>query len=321
MRRTRSLFGAAVICSMLLSSAHGDRPERKTYLRRLVDDSLASGLSTLEQLMTASIVSGTGSDAATAAKATAGGQENAARTAAAAAAKKDDDSTATTSTTASTATDDDSVATDDDDSIGDKKTSTKKKEAKAKASPPPNLSVNVTQTDESPADWYDDDGSATMAVGNKADAPASAGSTSGSAAGTTNTGATTSTSSNTTLPNGRAHLDTNNPHRAEMKRNNPDGIHNSTNDDDDAGYIHHNATSNEDYVVGDDDDSPKTITDAIFSDISKKSKKMSMSTREGYVVVFVVLVAAAGFGSYLATKRCRRMMKQQGRRSGYQAIE
>ena len=80
MRRTRSLFGAAVICSVLLSSAQGDRPERKTYLRRLVDDSLASGLSTLEQLMTASIVSGTGSDAATAAKATAGGQENAART-------------------------------------------------------------------------------------------------------------------------------------------------------------------------------------------------------------------------------------------------
>ena len=47
MRRTRSLFGAAVICSMLLSSAQGDRPERKTYLRRLVDDSLASGLSPL----------------------------------------------------------------------------------------------------------------------------------------------------------------------------------------------------------------------------------------------------------------------------------
>ena len=330
MRRTRSLlFGVAVICSMLLSSAQGGRPERKTYLRRLVDDSLASGLSTLEQLMTASIVSGTGSDAATAAKATAGGQENAARTAAAAAAKKDDDddSTATTSTTASTATDDDSaaadddsVATDDDDSTGGKKTSTSKK---AKASPPPNLSVNVTQTDESPADWYDDDGSATMAVGDKAEAPASAGSTSGSAAGTANTGATStsSTSSNTTLPNGRASLDTNNPHRAEMKRNNPDGIHNSTNDDDDVGYIHHNSTSNEDYVVGYDDDAPKTRTDAIVSVISKKSMKMSMSTREGYVAAFVVLVAAAGFGIYLATKRCRRMMKQQRRRSGYQTIE
>ena len=177
----------------------------------------------------------------------------------------------------------------------------------------------MTQTDESPADWYDDDGSATMAVGDKAEAPASAGSTSGSAAGTANTGAT-STSSNTTLPNGRAHLDTNNPHRAEMKRNNPDGIHNSTNDDDDVGYIHHNATSNEDYVVGDDDDAPKTVADAIVSNLSKKSKKMSMSTREGYVAGFVVLIAAAGFGIYLATKRCRRMMKQR-RRSGYQTIE
>ena len=299
-----------------------------------MDDGLAaSGLTKLEHLMTASIVSGTGSDSATAAKATAGGQENAAREAAA---KKDSTSTstATSSTSTSTATsgttDDDSVATDDD---GDDSSSTSgggggKKAAashssnstsKATASPPPNLSANVTKTEESVADWYDDDGSPTLAAGDKAEAPsgsaggasagASAGSTSGSAAGT-----------NTTLPNGRAHRDENNPHAAEMKRNNPKGDHTSTNDDDDAGYVHYNSTSNEDYVVGDDDDAPKTAADAIVSDLSKKSKKMNMGTREGYVAVFVALIAAAGFGVYVANKHCQRMIKQR-RRSGYQSIE
>ena len=114
--RTRSLVVAAVICSLLLSSAQGDKaPERRTYLRRLMDDGLASGLTKLEHLMAASIVSGTGSDSATAAKATAGGQENAAREAAG---KKDSTSTSssTSTSTATTGTaDDDSVATDDDD--------------------------------------------------------------------------------------------------------------------------------------------------------------------------------------------------------------
>ena len=295
-----------------------------------MDDGLAaSGLTKLEHLMTASIVSGTGSDSATAAKATAGGQENAAREAAA---KKDSTSTstATSSTSTSTATsgttDDDSAATDDDDddsSGGGKKAagshSSNNSTSKATASPPPNLSANVTKTEESVADWYDDDGSPTLAAGDKAEAPsesaggasagASAGSTSGSAAGT-----------NTTLPNGRAHRDENNPHAAEMKRNNPKGDHTSTNDDDDVGYVHYNSTSNEDYVVGDDDDAPKTAADAIVSDLSKKSKKMNMGTREGYVAVFVALMAAAGFGVYVANKHCQRMIKQR-RRSGYQSIE
>ena len=306
-----------------------------------MDDSLASGLTKLEHLMAASIVSGTGSDAATAAKATAGGQENAAREAAA---KKDSTSTssstststATTSTATSTSTstaasgtaDDDSVTTDDEDSDSSSTSGGGKKAtashssnstSKATASPPPNLSANVTKTEESAADWYDDDGSPTLSAGDKAEAPsgsagsasasASAGSTSGSAAGT-----------NTTLPNGRAHRDVNNPHAAEMKRKNPKGDHTSTNDDDDAGYVHHNSTSNEDYVVGDDDDAPKTAADAIVSDLSKKSKKMNMGTREGYVAVFVALMAAAGFGIYVANKHCQRMIKQR-RRSGYQSIE
>jgi len=298
----------------------------------------ASGLNTLDHLMTASIASGTGSDSATAAKATAGGQEMAAR--AAAAKTKDDGSssstssttTMSTSTSTSAATDDDSVANDDDDdSSGGKKATSSHSTSKAKASPPPNLSANVTQTDESPADWYDDDGSATMGAGDQAEAPASAGSTSGSAVGTADTGSGsasgsgsssgTAKTSNTTLPNGRAHLDENNPHRAEMKRNNPKGDHTSTNDDDDVGYIHYNGTSNEDYVVGDDDDAPKTVADAIVSNLSKKSKTMSMSTREGYVAAFVALVVAAGFGIYVATKHCRRTMKEQRRRSGYQTIE
>ena len=327
--RTRSFVVAAVICSLLLSSAQGDKApaERRTYLRRLMDDGLASGLTKLEHLMAASIVSGTGSDSATAAKATAGGQENAAREAAG---KKDATSTSSstsTSTTTSGTTDDDSVATDDDNDDssstsgggGGKKASNST--SKAKASPPPNLSANVTKTEESAADWYDDDGSQTLAAGDKAEAPsgstggasasasASAGSTSGSAAGT-----------NTTLPNGRAHRDENNPHAAEMKRNNPKGDHTSTNDDDDVGYVHHNSTSNEDYVVGDDDDAPKTAADAIVSDLSKKSKQMNMGMREGYVAVFVALMAAAGFGIYVANKHCQRMMKQR-RRSGYQSIE
>ena len=338
MTRTRSFVVAAVICSLLLSSAQGDKaPERRTYLRRLMDDGLASGLTKLEHLMTASIVSGTGSDSATAAKATAGGQENAAREAAA---KKDSTSTSTatsstststetsstsTSTATSGTTDDDSVATDDDDDDssstsggGGKKAAashSSNSTSKATASPPPNLSANVTKTEESVADWYDDDGSPTLAAGDKAEAPsgsaggASAGSTSGSAAGT-----------NTTLPNGRAHRDENNPHAAEMKRNNPKGDHTSTNDDDDAGYVHYNSTSNEDYVVGDDDDAPKTAADAIVSDLSEKSKKMNMGTREGYVAVFVALMAATGFGVYVANKHCQRMIKQR-RRSGYQSIE
>ena len=321
MTRTRS-FVAAVVCSLLLSSVQGDKaPERRTYLRRLMDDGLASGLTKLEHLMTASVVSGTGSDSATAAKATAGGQENAAKDAAA---KKDSTSSSTatsstsTSTVASGTTDGDSVATDDDDDDSSS-TSGGGGGQKAAASPPPNLSANVTKTEESAADWYDDDGSPTLSAGGKAEAPsgsaggasasASAGSTSGSAAGT-----------NTTLPNGRAHRDANNPHAAEMKRNNPKGDHTSTNDDDDVGYVHYNSTSNEDYVVGDDDDAPKTAADAIVSDLSKKSKKMNMGTREGYVAVFVVLMAAAGFGIYVANKHCQRMIKQR-RRSGYQSIE
>ena len=289
-------------------SATSSASSQPTYLRRLMVD-------TVSEMPTASIASGTGSDAETASKVLA-------KNGGAAATKKsggdddddDDDDDSSSSTSSSTSTSGPSHGTDNDvgddaDGDDDPPSSTKTSNNastdsdKKKATRDPAPTTNATKSNENAMDWYDDDATAD----GQSYVPA--------APGTSPNPRSNETSVNATaiLPNGRKHRDENNPH-ADKKG----GDHTSTNDDDDAGYIFHNSTSNEDFVL--DDTEPKTAIETFLSNVTKKSHKMSMAEKEGLVAAFILVAVAIGYGIYKIAKYFERLTKQR-QRAGYQQIQ